>query len=249
MNINEMRYEFELRANKVASLANESFEVNEIDAYLNRAHIKWFKDRYGFDFQTKKGFETNQMVISELSSLHITSPSIQPVITPALVGNGIYKIELKDLAYEYIFLTRLTLKINKDSCTKTVSANLVQTDDMYNEFNKPDFKWGYVPFRFGKIGTGTAINSEKSAILIDTNGDFTVTEAYVDYLKYPNRVFSSGYDHIDGQSLAADPQISSDIETAFHDDIVDKAVSLAQLDVENFNAYSAQEKNIQINQN
>ena len=77
-------------------------------------------------------------------------------------------------------------------------------------------------------------NDQLQSLYIDTtdiNGiqQFDVIDACVSYIKYPNRVFIGGYDHIDKQSTLTDPQIQFDIDEAFHEKIVRIAVDLARM--------------------
>ena len=232
MNINQMHHEFELEANKIASLANMNFIPVEKDAYINKGIWFFLKDRYGIDLNTGKGFETNQDRISQLSNLHIKSPELQTPLNPTLISNGIYKVELKDLDFEYLFLTKATADIKKATCFKyNVRIKLKQTDDTNTIFSNPDFKWNIVNAQFGKTNSGTTINNEKSALYVYTEPGTTVENVYIDYIKYPNRVFFGGYNHIDGQSTSTDPKINCDIDSAFHDEIIRIAVDFAREDV------------------
>lgn len=75
-------------------------------------------------------------------------------------------------------------------------------------------------------------NDQLQSLYIDTTDiddiqQFEVVNACISYIKYPNRVFFGGYDHIDKQSTSSDPQIQFDIDEAFHDKIVKIAVDLA----------------------
>ena len=106
MNIDQMQYNFKLEKNKVDSLANMDFIPVEIDAYINKSIWFFLKSRYKIN-SSNKGFETNQDRITKLSNLHIKSPELQVGLIPTQVtANGIYKVELRDLAYEYLYLTK-----------------------------------------------------------------------------------------------------------------------------------------------
>jgi hypothetical protein len=227
MIIDQMHHEFKLEKNKIDSLASMDFIPVEIDAYLNKGIWLFLKTRYKVN-KSNNGFETNQDRITQLSNLHIKSPELQSGLAPTLVSNGVYKIELKDLDYEYLYLTGADVDINTTSCKKTgVKVKLTQTDDLNTLYSSPDFNWSIVNGRFGKADSGTAINDEKSALYLYTEEDSEISNINIDYIKYPNRVFFQGYDHIDGQSSSTDPKINCDIDAAFHDEIVRQAVLLA----------------------
>lgn len=231
MVIDQLHHEFKLEKNKVDSLASMDYLPVEIDAYLNKSIWFFLKSRYKIN-QSNRGFETNQDRITQLSNLHIKSPELQPGIVPTLVTNGTYKIELKDLDYEYLFLTKANCDIKKADCIKNgVRIKLTQTDDNNTLYSSPNFNWKIVNGQFGKTDSGTATNVEKSALYIYTEEGSEITTIYIDYIKYPNRVFFGGYDHIDGQSVSTDPKINCDIDAGFHDEIVRQAVLFAVEDL------------------
>lgn len=245
MNINQMHYNFELEKNKVASLANENFIPVEKDEYLNKSIWYFLKSRYNID-NSNRGFETNQDRITKLSNLHIKSPELQQGMVPSLI-NGIYKIELKDLEYEYLFLTKASVDIKKDTCIKNrVRIKQSQTDDLDLLYSSPDFNWGIVNGQFGKVESGTALNTEKSALYLYTEEGSTIEQVYIDYIKYPNRVFFGGYDHIDGQSNATDTKIDCDIDAGFHDEIVRQAVLFAIEDLGDVQGVQIKQKQINL---
>lgn len=66
---------------------------------------------------------------------------------------------------------------------------------------------------------------------IDGVSQFDVVNACISYIKYPNRVFIGGYDHIDKHSDNTTLQIQCDIDEAFHQDIVDIAVKIASANI------------------
>jgi hypothetical protein len=231
MIIDQMHYNFKLEKNKVDSLANMDFIPVEIDAYINKSIWFFLKSRYKVD-RSNKGFETDQDRISKLANLHVKSPELQVGLTPLVISDGVYKTELKDLDFEYLFLTRARVDIEKAACTKDkVRVKLFQTDDLNTLYSSPDFTWSIVNAQFGKVASGTTINTEKSAIYLYTEEGSTINKIYIDYIKYPNRVFFGGYDHIDGQSISTDPKINCDIDAGFHDEIVRQAVLFAAEDL------------------
>lgn len=79
-------------------------------------------------------------------------------------------------------------------------------------------------------------NDQLQSLYLDTtdaNGvsQFDVVNACISYIKYPNRVFIGGYNHIDKQSISTSLPIHCDIDEGFHQDIVEIAVKLASRDI------------------
>jgi len=265
-----MHYKFELGLDRVASNDRPDFMPWEIDEYLNDAIWIFLKERYSID-RNKNGFEVNQLVISELSNLHIKSPELQPSVTPLNLNNGVYEVPLNLLGdningqyFRYLFLTKAEATISKNNCTHKVRVKFYQTDDRKNTFDEPDFDWKIVHGSFGRSNfittpvesgiiadsmdvtsniiddpnliTERLNNDQLQSIFLDTNNSdgesqFEIIDVCVSYIKYPNRVFIGGYDHIDKHSTLSTAQIHCDIDEGFHPEIIKIAVALAKRDI------------------
>ncbi len=91
MNINEMHYDFKVKADKVDSLKTRNFLPAEIDWILNTATQEFVDNKYG-------DFETTQDLIDQLSTLVIKSPTInQPGVIVTTASSGIIEMKLSDL--------------------------------------------------------------------------------------------------------------------------------------------------------
>ena len=238
MLIDEMHYRFDLTLDRVASQDRPDFYANEKDDYLNRAILKFVKDRYGADNEKKFGFETNQERISNLMTLHIKSPELQPGINPLALTNGLYEVRLSSLLYRYLFLTSAKVLIKKGECTKTIDYTSWQIDDRKTVFSDASFEWSRVLANFGKSTLSTTTNKELPSLYFDTRNkkgvpQFTIETVYLNYIKYPNRVCLGTYKHIDDTSPSATtPVTHCDIDDGFHDEIVNIAVELAYKDIQ-----------------
>jgi hypothetical protein len=223
MNLNEFHYTFKLKADKVNSLQNENFEVWDIDFLLNFAQIYFLKQRAGTNNLYQSGFEKIQKRVDDLSTLVIKFP-LQPVIVPASLGNGIYEVELSDLAYSYYQLERIEADIFKTGCgTRRVRKPEFARENnigdiLVNPFQKPSFEWYSLPYQFGKSSSGTG-----TSIYFYTNGDFTVTGTYPEYLKMPNNIHFGGYTSLSGQVTP----VNCEFPDSTHDEIVNIAVNEA----------------------
>jgi len=242
MLIDEMHYRFEEEIDKIATNDRPEFLPNQRDNYLQRAIWIFLKERYNIS-QSGNAFETNQNRISELANLHIKSPELQPAVTPTSIGNGRYEIRLNTLAHRYLFLTQAKILTRKNNCDRMMDLKLIQVDDKKLLYEEPSFDWYRVYGNFGKSTVATpTTNAQIQSLYIDTTNQygvsqFTVVSAYLSYLKYPNRVFFAGYNHIDGQSVSAGPQIHCDIDDAFHDEIVTLAANIAFKDIQDTTGY------------
>jgi hypothetical protein len=265
MLIDEMQYEFKLRKDRVDSGDKVDFEPWEIDSFINNAQWWFLKDRYSIEPVRKKGFETDQIRISQLDTLHVKSPHLQPGLTPTLIQDGVYEVRLNDLGdningqyFRYLFLTDGYIQAEKNACTKFISMDYLQSDDSLTTYTEADWTWRRVNYSFGKstfaiqhlttpgsnqdpdsvgliesVGTNDNLDDELVSIYLDTRDrfgepQFTINTVYLSYIKYPNRVFFGGYDHIDTLSNSTSPRIHCDLPEAFHDEIVNIAVRLAE---------------------
>jgi hypothetical protein len=219
MNIAEMHVALDQEIDRISGDKKPDLNPAEKDMYLQKGIWIYIFNKYDSNIR-QKGFETNQERIDSLRTLHVPSPGLQPEIVPTLVTDGIYKVDLSDLDYEYLLLTKVEARVSKDGCTKTIRTTSFQTDDRENTFSKSSFKWSRLNISLAKSNSSTSINTEKGAIFFDTAEDFSVLAASISYVKYPNRVFFGGYNHIDGNSISTDAPINCDIDAAFHPEIV-----------------------------
>jgi len=266
MRIDEMHHCFRLELDRVDSSCSPDLEPWEIDSYLNKAIMKFLKDRYGIDIQNpRKGFETDQSRISQLSSLHIKAPSVQGAIFPVNEVEGIYEVRLNDLGkdvggqyFRYMFFTDGYVKATKGNCTKCIPIDVKRVDKKSTEYNDSSWLWRRIVVNFGRssyqhphvdntvndpdttadLEPGNRYNNDESnSIYLDTRDkycepQFEIDEVFLSYIKYPNRVFIGGYDHIDGMSTNIDGPIHCDIDDAFHEEIVSIAVRMAEEDIQ-----------------
>ena len=73
---------------------------------------------------------------------------------------------------------------------------------------------------------------------------YNVVRAFISYIKYPNRVFIGGYDHIDKHSTSSTEPIHCDLDESFHDEIVRIAVNLSQSSVQDMQGYQISTKQV-----
>lgn len=254
MLIDEMHYEFQLEFNKIDSNDLPDLLPVEIDSYLQRGIWIWLKKNFDPKAPIQEGFEASSLQISKLANLHIKSPEKQAGITPTSLGNNTYEIKLKKdtnlLDYDYLVLTRGRADITSSSntnCTKSkVKLLLRQTDDTddTNTYTKPSFKWSRVTGYFGRDTSQDSLPSNPSnlnhSIFLETAGDFTINTVYLDYIKYPNRVFYDGYDQLNGPTKSASGtanRVHCDIDAAYHPEIISLAVLEAQRDLKDLQGF------------
>lgn len=224
MDIASFHYQFKLSMDRIDTLSTEDFRKAEIDWLLNEAQLIKVKALFNGNNPKKEGFESSQKRIDDLSNLVIKYP-LQPVIVPTL-DSGVYEVSLSDLAFPYLHFIagRVDVELTED-CIKSVALRFMQHDDYFkalaDPFNSPGLE--FMPFNFGRSSSGT------SSIYIYPN-DYTITGVYLEYLKYPNRMSFGNYTYIDGNVY---PPQTSELPEHLHQEIVDLALQIAALNIEN----------------
>lgn len=221
MTIQEMHYDFDLKIDRVASFSKEDFNVAEKDWLLNEGQWVYLKSHYGINNSKRAGFEATQKRIDDLSTLHIKYP-VQDSITLTEHDGNIYELDLSDLDYDYLFLTRARVEILEDGCDpKVVSVREVESDDLnsvlIDPFNQASILNG-IPANFGLNSSGNG-----SSIYLYP-GDLTLGKIYPEYLRRPPRLSYGSYLYIDGVTY---PQQNCILPDHTHPEIVDIAVEIA----------------------
>lgn len=253
MVIQEMHYDFKIKSDKVDSLNKRNFNPAEIDWLLNEAQLVVLKLNYGLNNPKGVGFEGIESRVQDLKMLHIKSPEKQAGLTPTLISTDKYEVNLSNLAYEHLFTTRIRATIKEKNCDKSVGINTVQTDDLNDVLsdphNRPNFKFGKVIGVYGDSRTRipTPRNPSGAGSLYLYSRNFTIEEVFVDYLKYPQRLWIGSYDlttdlrpKTAGNSYIynslTDPPVSCELNSHMHNEIVDMAVLLAARLIQDPNA-------------
>jgi hypothetical protein len=162
--------------------------------------------------------------------------------------------------FRCLFVTDAYVKARKDGCDKYIPLDPERSVERQTVFSDPSWTWSKLGYSFGRstyqhphfTPTGSTQHPDSTAeienldrynndelvslylITKDKYGtpQFDIDEVYVSYVKYPNRVFIGGYDHIDGQSKNDSPQIHCDLDDMIHDEIVREAIRLSKRDME-----------------
>lgn len=226
MTIKELTYDLKIKLDKVDSLQHENFIPAETDWMLNEAINIIVKQRFGINNSKRVGFEGNEKRIQDLKTLHVKCPStIQPAIPTIVVQDGRYEIRLSSLTFPFLFLTRATAKAAKTGCgTRVIDLKETENDDfndvIVDPFWKPSFEWKEAPVNFGRSDT---LTDDLGSLYIYTNGDFTISEVYIEYIKVPNKVCSGGYPDINTGITTS--VVECDLPAQLHSEIVDIAVA------------------------
>jgi len=247
MTIREMHVRVKERIDRENSQSSTDLTPGQIDLALNAASLIELERRYGIANNSKDAFEMTAKRRTELSTLHVFSPSdIEPGIT-AVTGEDYYGtyyyIDLNDTSRKLWILTGLDADITKPNCPKKkIGLTEVERDDLTkiltDPFYKPSYQWRRAPTI---IASGSDGSTDVARLYIYTDGDFVVQTVYPSYLRFPTPVFFGGYNSLDGLYTIGDPTVSSDMPEMLHQHIVDTAAGLLTSNLQDTDLYNLTE--------
>ncbi len=228
MNIQEMHYEFKVRANRLDTQHYQDLNPYTIDSLLNNAQI-FFMEHYAY--VSRLPFESIQSRIDMLSNLVIGYPE-QPELNPALIDANTYEVKLDDLKYEYAHLVRAYVNSN----CGVINVKLVPINNLNrmltDAFQKPSLKWKRLLATIRK--TSDDINP---SLYIYSASDLVVKDVRLEYIKNPKEVFYGGYNSIKYDTCIASsgincqqyynistPPVDCELSETYHSLLVDIAV-------------------------
>jgi len=207
MIIQRMHHEVKLRGNKIDSNHFKDLPTAFIDDFLNDAQFEFKEICYSGrnDKRYKLGFEMSQQRIDLLSPLVVSDEPL----TPVLLGDGIYQIDLNTLNQTYDHFLRGHIITDCGRISITIDTNNELDVILFDTNRKPSAIWKRC------IG----IFAGNNLLHLYTNNEFTIDEVFVTYLKKPRNVFFGGYDtleYLEGD-LTAPSNVTPPINSEFTD--------------------------------
>lgn len=213
----EAHFAFKIAFDRIDSLSAPDFNEAEIDAFLNEGQLVFIKTRYAkYSNPKRQGFEEVQKRTDDLSTVSVQYPT-QPALTPTKIETGLFEVPLTSLTYPYLFLTSVS-GVTTATCNEVLfkPVRINQRDQKL----KDPFSKSTVFYSLSKSSTGTSLF---------LYSDQDLSEVRVSYIKYPSKVSTGNYVHLDG---VAHPQNSFELPTHTHPEIVDIAAQLAALSIQ-----------------
>jgi hypothetical protein len=227
MTIDEMHYDFMIKADKVASSQKKNFNAAEIDWFLNDAQ-EVFVNKI-----MNKGFEYSQTRIDELSSIHIKFPLQPPLILDfkdVTENIQIYEAVLDNLLFAYMYFVKANVYLKpNDLCENRSYLKIVQNDD-FEEILKSPFLLdeNTVLGNFGKSSTN------HSSLYLYSKFPIKENKLYIEYIKTPVQMNLGNYVYLDGITKT---KTNCELPSSTHREIVDLAVAIAYNTLDN-NSYT-----------
>lgn len=231
MNIQEMHYEFKVRANRLDTQHYQDLNPYTIDSLLNNAQM-YFMEHYAY--VSRLPFESIQSRIDMLSNLVIGYPE-QPELNPVLIDSSsvtTYELKLENLKYDYAHLVRAYVNSN----CGVVNIKLIPINNLNrmltDALQKPSAKWRRLLATIRK--TSDDVNP---SLYIYSEPSLIVQGVRLEYIKNPKEVFYGGYNSIKYDTCIASSGINCqqyynvstqpvdcEISETYHSLIVDIAV-------------------------
>jgi len=180
--------------NKIDSTTFTDVQPNEIDEALNKVQLTRVREKLG----REKGFEFNRAITTDLAPILIRNEIVAPT------GGNEFRLYPNNTTYDCLQYVRGDILAVHQDCNKTIPIIDREYDDKtyikQSKQQQSSFLWSRAVGYFGKT---TEASTNGTSLFIDTNNEFTITNAIIDYLKYPDKVCVGGYDDIDGNALSA----------------------------------------------
>jgi len=219
MTIEEMHIAFKLKFDKLDLLEYPNLEPEAIDFLLNQSQIRLLKNRYQTNNNYREGFEGVQKRIDDLRTL-VKSETEDSLTNFLMDDDSNVRIYEAALPEDYFFMVKLRVKVNKTGLGDSIkSPRQVQHDDVSviisDPFDGPKYRNPLVMYAGNKVQ-------------IVTDGTFSVTKVYFDYLKKP---YSLSIDAVGVNNPTGFTDVS-EFPEQMHHEIVDYAVELALENIE-----------------
>lgn len=226
MTISEMHTAFKLELDKIDSLQYPSFSTTEIDYWLNRGIKKFAKTRYSGFNPKKEGFEQTQKRIDDLRTLvrEVTVPCTTTGATKTngyVLTTGFSNAVFTAAPYWLSLGEEVSITPSGGSATR-VGVTEVTADTYRFEIDNP-----YSSYILHYDSAKPLRLFYNNTIEFISDGNYTVNNAYIRYLKEPTEV---------DYGTATD----CDLPDHTHDEIVSTAVALVLENIEQprYNSYS-----------
>jgi len=225
MNVQEMHIEFKITLDKVDSQAYPEFLDGEIDFFLNEAQMRFIKQRYGMNNNSRRGFEESQKRTDDLKNL-VKSKfcQISPVTYYQELGENTVRVDINTLfddaaltipsTDKYMFYLKSVARTCIGNCCNTFRVKLVQHDDLNSiiadPFNKPSAERPILFFEDGIIFAWAGNN-------------VTFKDVLVTFIKDPVKINLGTY---------TGPAQNCELSEHTHKEIIQMAVTIALENIE-----------------
>lgn len=226
MTANEMRSEFEIKLDVIASQSAPNFTDAEVSSLLSSAEEVVFQKQ----FPPKNIVDSTEMLRKNLDTMYVSN---KPLLAATDQTNAFNNGDYWNVPTDHYYTLNLNAKMLSDTdCLNNTIVNVKPiTFDEYNTNIKNPFKNPYKDLVWVLEG-GLDIDDSPRIQTIYSSDFTSIDNLYMSYIK-----------DIEGITVDVDTptnQVSSLLPTQLHMEIVDEAVELAKLQLGMLNEWQAQ---------
>lgn len=240
MTIKEMHFEFKKKLNKIDSQKFKNLLVPEIDWALNESQMILIKSIAEPRFRNNLGFEVNNRTIEDIRNIVVeqdnnTNSSLYPncLSLTKLDNSSFYTA----LPINYMYYINARAIATKNNCTKYIDVFTSKHEDksISSSFYNSSFEFEESFIRFNEKG-----------IKIFSDSTFDITTLCMDYIRKPLYMHNAedfknvGYNTLNGTTLTGFQ--NCELSEVLHNEIVDIAVQLTTIELDNPNYQFKKEK-------
>lgn len=204
ISVKELLYELDLKLNNLTNLEHQEVPVENKIVVLNKAQIKLIKTKLNPNNPLQLGFEGNRKRYQDLENLVESAHDHKLTITKVDKHLGKWEIDVSGLTPKFMFFLSGYALAKKGTCSSPIYINEYLTKHadlttvLANSHTKPSFEYQETP---------CTLSNNKVEVYDD--GTFEYEQAYISYIRYPQKIDFEGYINLDGE-----PSITQDCELA-----------------------------------
>ncbi len=230
--------ELDIKLNKLSTSTYQGIPLEVKLLALNNAQIQLVKQKIDINNIYGIGFDGFKKRYEDLQILIVESEKTTPIKTKNIYTS--YDIDLTTLNNKYMFPVLIAGACTKGKCSNRIVAatKISKHSDLQMYLNNNH----YCPsFEYQE----TIATVSKNKLQFFTDDTFKVDNIYLTYIKYPQEVDVSGYEHLDGT-----PSIDQDSEFDYYlkDEILDLATLELALSTDNKPAVEASQIRLKNNE-
>ncbi|NLR60690.1 hypothetical protein HGH93_21450 [Chitinophaga polysaccharea] len=220
--VEELLYDIDLRLNKVATSAHQHINLEDKLISLNDAQLILIKQKVA-GLSSRPGLDGSKKRYDDIENL-VTTHCRLPVSFDTDSVLYSWSGSLESLPAKYMFFVDAYFVATKGSCKdRILHGYRIKHADlqvvMNNSNTCPSFEYQEMPL---------TITADR--LYGYTDGSYTISDAYISFVRYPVKIDMEGYIGFDGApSITANCELNNFLK----DELVDIAVQLLAMSTEN----------------
>lgn len=222
MTVQEMHYDFQIKASQVDSLQDQEFLPAERDWLLNEAQLQVIRSRINKNNPRGVGLEEDQKRKEDLQAILVKYPEQPGLPLVYHSAEHVYELPFQDLVQPYYHFARAQVIVNcGGKYSNKVSVRIRQHGTLNRALND-----SYLASDQDKVvgAPGRSSNGQGSSLYLYPDVSHTLGSIFIEYWKNPVRINLGGYPYIDGVTY---PTTDCELSEHLHPEIVNEAVKLA----------------------